>query len=621
MQTWTAPAHPHLVATPALVAQAQERIARGFSPAVTALANAQAAAQRAANDELPAFDHTWFQGKTFTDWAAIYPEVSRDCTFIPGPPAQAAMGAALDYAVTGSSASLAAALRVLRHFADKFKFEIEHYDVGMDYAGWGLQLLYAYDLVYGQVDPDLRQALDNFFRAWEQAIHRNDLEWTAHGWGGWYNNHYAWHSQAIATYGLFYNRPELVEYAFNSPMGIRECLIHSLVDDGLWFESSTHYNFVAGYAYMVLAWCLRNSGWPDDLFAVRYGNDKGLRPLYDAALGLLTPDGMLPNVGDCYGHCTDLPTFQYEFAYAVYGDPRYAWVLANRSRSESGLGMFSGLFVAQELHQQVEPAVNTRVWREHGYALLTQYGAAGYFGSRSAACFVNYGYSGVHNNSDRTSIELFAGGQRWLVDAESTASGHSFSAQVQRELNRSTLCHNLVSVDAHDQKAIPHTLAMYRFEPDVARIVIGDDGELYAGVRQTRDITLLANELLDTVELSSSELHQYDYQLHLNPGIELALALAWQPAPRLGAGVEYNWVRDARQAVIPGSELTFTLRQDGQTMQVALLVPQGALCIKGILPRTHDYQAPHRQFIIIRAANTAKAVFQARFNWQYALPG
>ncbi|MCE5260038.1 MAG: heparinase II/III family protein [Chloroflexi bacterium] len=617
MTAWSAPAHPHLIATPELIAQAKTKLTAGFAPAVKALACAQAAARQAAVMELPVFDHAWFKGKTFDDWAEIYPQVTRDCTFIPRPYAEAALGAALDYVITDCAESLRATVRVLNHFAAHYQFDIEHYDVGMDYAGWGLQLLYAYDLIYREVLPQEREALDRFFSSWEAAIYACDQAWIKHGWGGYYNNHYAWHVQAIAAYGLFYNRPELVDYAFSSPMGIRECLVHSLVDDGLWFESSTHYNFVAGYAYVVLAWCLRNSGWPEDLFAARYGQAKGLRPLYDAALALLTPDGMLPNVGDCYGSRAELPAFQYEFAYAIYGDPRYAWVLAHHERDEDGLGMFSGLFAAQELGPQLEPSVNTRIWPEHGYALLTQSGAAGYFGECSASCFVNFGYSGVHNNADRTSIELYAAGQRWLVDAESAASGHSFSAQVQRELNRSTLCHNLVSVDAHDQHSIAHTLKMHSFKPDIARIVIGDEGELYAGVTQVRSIALLQEELQDRIELSSAERHQYDYQLHLNAGIELELELPWQPASRLGQGVEYNWVRGAVQAAIPGHTLIFTLRQNGRMMNVALEVPQNALVIKGYLPRTHDYQPPHRQFIIIRAADRLSATFQARFCWQY----
>jgi hypothetical protein len=368
---------------------------------------------------------------------------------------------------------------------------------------------------------------------------------------------------------------------------------------------------------VVLAWCLRNSHWPEDLFSVRYGPNKGLRPLYDAAFDLLFPDGTLPNVGDCYGHRADLPTLQYEFAYAVYGDPRYAWVLGQRERNEQGLGLITGLFVASELGPTLEPRINTRCWEEHGYALLTQYGAKGYFGAESAACFFNYGYSGVHNNADRFSIELYAAGERWLVDAESSAEGHSFSANVQRELNRSTLCHNLVSVDASDQKGINHTLKVIAFTPDVPRIVVGDDGELYAGVSQTRNLELLPNELRDYYVLWSNDLHQFDYQMHFNPGVNLELDLPWQPIVNLGAGVEYTWVREAMQASLPGREFSFVARQHGRTLQVVMEVPADATVICGNLPRTQDYQPPHNPFIIVRVANVDGAAFKTRFRWDY----
>ncbi|MHB1356386.1 MAG: heparinase II/III domain-containing protein [Anaerolineae bacterium] len=617
MTTWQAPVHPHLIATTAQVAQAKVKVARGFVPAVHALARSAELAAEAATLDLPAFDHSWFTGKTFEDWGAIYPQVTADCWYIPERCAIPALGAAIHYVMTGTESSLESARRVLAHFANTYRFEIDHYDVGMDYAGWGLSLLYAYDLLYDQLSVAERSALDHFFTSWELAIEHNDREWTRYGWGGAYNNHYAWHKQAIANYGLFYNRPDLVEYCFDSPMGLRTILDHSLVDDGLWFESSTHYNFTAGHALIVLARCMRNSGWPEDLFAVRYGPNKGLRPLYDAALGLLFPDAIMPNVGDCYGHRAVLPVMQYEYAYAVYGDPRYAWVLAQHNREGKGLSPITGLFVAGELGPVLEPRIATRSWNEHGYALLTQYGPKGYFGDASAACFFNYGYSGVHNNSDRFSLELYAAGQRWLVDAESSAKGHSFSANVQRELNRSTLCHNLVSVDAHDQKEIAHPLKVVAFAPDVPRIVVGDDGELYAGVSQTRNLELLPTELRDYYVLWSDDLHQFDYQIHFNPGVELELDLPWQPAQLLGAGVEYTWVRDAVQAALESREVIFTARQNGRTLKVILEVPANATLIRGNLPRTQDFQPPHNPFIIVRVANVDGAAFKARFCWEY----
>lgn len=617
MTTWQTPAHPHLIATAAQVAQAKLKIGGGFPPAVNALARSAELALEAATLDLPTFDHSWFAGKTFADWSAIYPKVSADCWFIPERCAIPALGAAIHHVMTGNKPSLWAARRVLAHFAATYRFEIDHYDVGMDYAAWGVLLLYAYDLLYDQLDPSEHAALDGFFMAWEQAIEHNDREWVKYGWGGAYNNHYSWHKQAIANYGLFYNRPELVEHCFESPMGLRAICEHSLVDDGLWFESSTGYNFSGGHALIVLAWCLRNSGWPEDLFAVRYGPNKGLRPLYDAALDLLFPDGTMPNVGDCYGHRADLPAVQYDFAYTVYGDPRYAWVLAQHDREDKGLGLIAGLFVASELGPMLEPRITTRTWPEHGYALLTQSGAKGYFGTESAACFFNYGYSGVHNNADRFSIELYAAGERWLVDTESSAEGHSFSANVQRELNRSTLCHNLVSVDAHDQKGIAHTLKVHAFAPDVPRIVVGDDGELYAGVSQTRTLELHPTELHDQIVLWSDELHQFDYQLHFNPGVELEMDLPWQSAPLLGVGVEYTWVRDAMQTPLQGRDLAFTARQSGRTLEVVLEVPDNAIIIRGNLPRTQDYQPPHNPFIIVRVANVAGAAFKARFCWEY----
>ena len=48
--------------------------------------------------------------------------------------------AALRFAVTKSKQDLAAAKRILLHLS-KYSFKFEHYDVGMNYAVWGLMAL------------------------------------------------------------------------------------------------------------------------------------------------------------------------------------------------------------------------------------------------------------------------------------------------------------------------------------------------------------------------------------------------------------------------------------------------------------------------------------------------
>ncbi|NLV74947.1 MAG: alginate lyase family protein [Chloroflexi bacterium] len=604
--------HPRLLATPALIEQARARITAGFSPAMEGARQVRALAEKAADIELPVFDHSWYAGKTFEDWPALYPLVAQHCTYIPEPPATAALGAALDFALTGRSESLAAVRRVLTHYADTFQFDVQHYDVGMNYSVWGLPLLYAYDLVYDALDE--HAAIDAFFGEYVRAVQTNDREWIANGWGGLYNNHYAWHHQGIATYGLMFNRPELLDYAFNNPMGIRACLINSLTDEGLWFESATGYNFVGSAAYAVLAWCLRNSGAEIDLFSVQYGPYKSLRAIYDAALALLLPDGILPNVGDCYGRRAALPTVQYELAYAVYGDPRYAWVLA-RQREGAQVPAWIQIFAEQELGLQLKPRVVTRLWPEHGYTLLTQAPGGDYFGDQSSACFVNWAYSGIHHHQDRLSIELYAQGKRWLVDAESLSSGHGFSAPVQRQLNRSTLCHNLVMVDGRDQRSVRRNLRLVEFSAENRRISVCDGGMLVEGVIQHRTLQLDARALHDEYLLDSAAPHQYDYQLHFEPGCEVSSDLALNPIDTIGEGEAYTWARGLQQADVQGDQVSLIVTQAGREMHVRIDVPAGSKVLCGYLPRTHDYVAPHRPFVIVRSQGKSCVRFNTEFTW------
>ena len=101
MPNWTCPAaHPFLVANLAQLEAARLKLAEGFEPVANALAELEKLSGLAADLELPGFDHSWFAGKTRADWAAIYPELFRDTSQVPGRYAMPALGAALHWALT-----------------------------------------------------------------------------------------------------------------------------------------------------------------------------------------------------------------------------------------------------------------------------------------------------------------------------------------------------------------------------------------------------------------------------------------------------------------------------------------------------------------------------------------
>ncbi len=615
MPAWQPPnQRPYLLCTTRGLADARQRVADGFEPAVTALASLRELAAQAAEIDLPAFDHRWCLSVPTEAWGEIYPRVAEETTYAPGRLAQSCLAAAVISAMEGDETALAGARRILRHFWDAYDFMIQHWDVGMNYAGFGVPLLQAYDLIWNALDADERAVGERWFRAWCEAITKNDQLWISRLPWQAYNNHYAWHKWAIGMYGLHTGDADLVHAAIDGTMGMRELLEGGLVDGGLWHESATHYNFVAGHGLVPLAWSLRQAGWPSDIFAQRSATGHGLVDIYTAALELLFPDGTMPSVGDCYGRPTQLPALHYEYLYATLEDPRFAWVLSRSDRTYQGASAAAGLLVALPLGETQPPRLGPRDWPQHGYTLLATARGGSYLSETTAAALVTYGYSGIHGHHDKLSYELHADGIRWIVDAEASSPGHSFSAAIQRELNRSTLAHNTVRVDRRDQNTLPANLSLEHVDDSPNDVRIVDQGQLYDGVSQERRLILAKQEMVDVFRLESETPHLYDYQLHLAPGCDLHTDVGLTPRPPLGAKPDEAWLRDLASARLPDGRVHLTAYLGDKALRIAAQAPAGSELILCSFPSSADCGPPPIPMVILRTS-AADATFRVHLRW------
>ena len=277
--------------------------------------------------QLPKFETAWWQEAKKRPWRDTYPEEMRHTYFVPRPPTDLAWRSALVYQLGGGEVYADRAKRVLLHYTS-YSFEFEGPDLGMNYSIWGINLLWAYDCVYDKCSLDERAKVDDFFDRMVQSVAKNDEWWIANNPGGRYNNHFAWHKSMMAAYGLFYGKDEWVTRAFESDQGIRDLMEHGYLDDGLWFESSLNYHFVAVSALMNTAQMLRNAGHPLDLFTHKFANGRTLEDGFSGIAQIAFPDTSLPTVGDCYGGTVRLKGSPfYETAWDVYHKPLYAWLI------------------------------------------------------------------------------------------------------------------------------------------------------------------------------------------------------------------------------------------------------------------------------------------------------
>jgi len=539
--------HPFLFVSAEEIARARERIERD-PKARAAWERMLARGEKDLAVALPKFETAWWSEAKKKPWGKIYPQIARHTFFIPAPPMAAARRLALLGLLSGRERFIRRAREILLHYTD-YSFAFEHYDVGMNYSIWGVAALDVYDMLYGRFDEAERRRINAFFRRFLEAVMKNDRFWVENEPGGRFNNHYTFHKQAIAAVGLFFGRDDLAKYAIESREGVRDLMENAVLDNGLWIEGSLHYHFTALWGLAETAEMFRHAGGPIDLYRAKFRGGKSLKQLFDAPFGFVFPDGLVPNIGDTYGRELYLQNISlYRYAYNAYRDPRYAWLLSRKgppAKSETDFERDrADLLLGGRTGEATTPSVRSVVFPRHGYVLLRVPQGTAYWKGRGWCAFLTFDKAGTHSHLDKLGLILWGRGRLLAQDVEGRATeGHAFSSDIQRRLNRKTLCSNTVVVDGRDQRSPPRLLRLVEFSAtsDTARATIADEeGLLYKGVRQQRTVIVRPDYVLDVFRVASAQRHAYDWTLHpldekglTRTNLDLApIAPDQSPAPR-----------------------------------------------------------------------------------------
>jgi hypothetical protein len=562
---------------------------------------------------LPRFETEWWQTAKERPWGEIYTEIAEHTMFVPWGAMAAAHRVSTLYLLTGEERLAEHLLKVLRHYPT-YTFEFEHYDVGMNYAGWGTMALDVYDRVYDRCTEEDHLALRGFFQRMGEAIWKNDHEWLEYGWGGKHNNHYAWHRMALCALGLFFGNDEYVQHALYGPEGVIELMDKGLMDEGLWHESSIHYHFTALYGLVNIAEMLRHSSYPFDLYRRGFAGGRSLKDMFDAPFLTLFPDGTLPNVGDSYGreaHIWGMPW--YEYAYAVYGDPEYAWALSQGKR-DAAVALLHG----SDLKEIEPPSVRSHLFREHGYAFLRAEEEKDIWGGKGVVALLNFDRNGIHCHHDHLSLILFGGGRLLAPDLEARTTGHAFSRPVQRELNRSVICHNTITVDGRvDQGILSEPLDLAGFDlsgREKSVRVVDSEGKVYPGVRMSRTVSVSGNRITDEFQVSSNEPHTYDWFLHAydEEGI-VHTNLIFSPTS-LPEEAPWKWIRNPRSAHADG-DWEASWRQGDIELRLKMAAAPGTEIMACDFPRDDRFTPPPISMLVVRR-NAMSTTFSAAYEVQ-----
>ena len=528
--------HPWLFISRAEIATAREAARGALAGEFRQLVRDAEAALGAAG---AAPEEGWYDAVKGRPFDAVYPEVYARTAREPAAAWRPIVTMARAWALSGRAEFLAPVVAQLRAWAD-YRFAVEHYDVGLNYAIWVLMALECCDLVFDELAPGDHAALAGFFGRALGAVLRNDCFWLEYDIGGGLNNHLAWHRYAAGAIGLFWGETAAVDFTRNGARSPSELAERGLRDGGLWLEGSIPYHLTAQYPLIAVLRLYRRAGL--DLPPPAGG--RSFQDFYRGPARVVFPDLVLPPLGDAYGARSYLPDAgAWRLAAELWPDGLAAYMLSRRVKTDPWETL-----TAPPLPARPEPPVlASELFTEHGYAVLRV--PEGPPSPAQAMVLATYDAAGVHGHADKLSFMLFAGGKLRLEDREAvTGAVHSFSSDIQRTLNRHTICHNAMLVDWRAQRGAAEKLDLVGFRrgEGFACVTLADfRGRLYEGVRQMRSLVLLPDACLDILTAAADR--EAAFVLALHPAGELAgAALEWREAA-LPEGRPWSWLARPRK--------------------------------------------------------------------------
>jgi hypothetical protein len=502
------------------------------------------------------------------------------------------------------------------HVADHFKFHVQQHDAGLCYSYIASFLAEAANVLHERLSDDERSRLHRQMEACGEAILHNTRHWLTNLARMPYNNHLAAHRCGILALGLVLGRSDWVDQAIDGVRGFGDMVVGAVMDDGLCYESSTGYHYQTLHCLMTIAELVRHQPrLGRDLYRETFANGRSLKQMFDAPLGLLQPNGELPAIGDCYANREPLWATQarfYEIAFAVYGDPRYAWLLQRGGERICSEALFLGV---DRLEPAEPPPSRSRIWVEHGYALLASRTGRDYWDIKSGgqgaglvAVLVGHA-SGIHNHNDKLSLLVSGAGRIWIEDIESQdVEGHGVVAPIRNDFNRTMLAHNLVVVDETDQQKLstPLRIAEFRELPSCSTVTMVDaEARLYPGVRMARTVVVTPDYCLDVFQAASDLPRTYDWLLHPRSERPVTAGLEFTPTT-LPDRTPYSFLRNPAVATVgqAGVALEWSQAEDRFRADVTAWGTAGKALggevIRAEWPVKSDWSAGGREMFMFR---------------------
>ena len=222
-------------------------------------------------------------------------------------------------------------------------------DSGLYEATWYVPMVVAYDIVHdspvfseedhARIERDLLRPAAGLFLIPDYA---DSDDWRTRDTHYKCYNFQAWFLSAVGLTGLLLRDADMVEYAIDSPYGLKHLIEHDVRDDGVFWERSLGYhNFVLSALMPLLEGAYHCNL---DVYALEVADDgqtlgsrehytvedgdngaKGLRLMFEGPFYALFGDLSYANIGDSNGGPLRFGRPHFP-AWERYRDPRLAWL-------------------------------------------------------------------------------------------------------------------------------------------------------------------------------------------------------------------------------------------------------------------------------------------------------
>ncbi|MDV7106096.1 heparinase II/III family protein [Vibrio sp. TH_r3] len=330
------------------------------------------------------------------------------------------------------------------------------------------------------------------------------------------HNHEMKISATIGVIGLILDDQDFINFAVNTPYGLKYQLEHGVKGEGLWFEGSIHYHYYALQALLSFEKLACKS-----IHSLK--NEPNFLTMLEFPLQLLINTGDFPRLNDCIAGQEKLThSHLFEFAYREFKTPLFASVLNEIYQNEPRNNIEALLYGVDKIPDTDKLTCHSIHAKESGITIMYQ-------AKQDNMMLVKHSpYGGEHDHYDRLGLILCRNGKEILPDLGTTGYG----AELHYGYYKNTLTHNTLAVAEKNQPPANPTVNCYVKTdtytwldvetdwcgdlPQVDSHTIVDWDELvYRGVRFRRQILWLGDAAIEFNTIVNPNKQQLDLIWHV----------------------------------------------------------------------------------------------------------